>query len=95
MDKLRIVPAAEYSEEAIKNISLINAVSIGEHPAIISSMNDSRVIPATRAVFEQYVISIISIRSPSLEDIFIYQTGKGLDGGNGNDAPGTFRRRLP
>ena len=58
-----------------------------------------RVIPSILAVFEKFQIPIISIsiRSPSLEDIFIYLTGKGLDNGSGdgNDAPGPGRRRSP
>ena len=87
------------AEEAIRNVNLVNAVSVIEHTVTISATNGSRVIPAILAVFEKYAVPIISIsiRSPSLEDIFIYLTGKGLDNGNddGNDAPGTGRRRLP
>ena len=87
------------AEEAIRNVNLVNAVSVVEHAVTISATNGSRVIPAILAVFEKYAIPIISIsiRSPSLEDIFIYLTGKGLDNGNenGNDAPGTGRRRSP
>jgi len=84
------------AEEAIRNVSLVNAVSVVEHKVIISATNGSQVIPAILAVFDKYVVPIISIsiRSPSLEDIFIYLTGKSLDSGNGegNDAPGTGRR---
>ena len=87
------------AEEAIRNVNLVNAVSVIEHTVTISATNGSRVIPAILAVFEKYAVPIISIsiRSPSLEDIFIYLTGKGLDNGNddGNDAPVTGRRRLP
>ncbi|MFA7694804.1 MAG: ABC transporter ATP-binding protein [Methanoregula sp.] len=73
------------AEEAIRKISLVNAVSIVEHTVTISATNGSRVIPAILTVFEEYAIPIISIsiRSPSLEDIFIYLTGKGLDSGEG------------
>ena len=96
MDTLRIVPAAEYSEEAIRNVNLFNVVSIVEHTATISATNDSRVIPAILAVFEQYVIPIISISmcSLSVEDIFIYLNSKGLDGGNGDDHEADRRRSL-
>ena len=74
------------AEEAIRNVTLVNAISVVEHTVTISATNGSRVIPAILAVFEQYAIPIISIsiRSPSLEDIFIYLTGKGLDSGNGD-----------
>ncbi len=85
------------AEEAIRNVTLVNAVSVVEHTVTISATNGSRVIPAILAVFEQYAIPIISIsiRSPSLEDIFIYLTGKGLDNGNGDaqETPGKGGRR--
>ena len=87
------------AEEAIRNVNLVNAVSVVEHKVTISATNGSQVIPAILAVFDKYAVPIISIsiRSPSLEDIFIYLTGKGLDNGNGdgNDAPGTGRRQPP
>jgi ABC-2 type transport system ATP-binding protein len=70
------------AEEEIKKIDLVNAITVVEHSVTISATNGSRVIPAILAVFEKYDIPIISIsiRSPSLEDIFIYLTGKGIDG---------------
>ncbi|MEN6396830.1 MAG: ABC transporter ATP-binding protein [Methanoregula sp.] len=74
------------AEEAIRKISLVNAVSVVEHTVTISATNGSQVIPAILAIFENYSIPIISIsiRSPSLEDIFIYLTGKGIDNSNGD-----------
>jgi ABC-2 type transport system ATP-binding protein len=84
------------AEEAIRKIDLVNAVSVVEHTVTISATNGSRVITSIIVVFEQYALPIISIsiRSPSLEDIFIYLTGKGIDSGNGtcNEAD---RRKLP
>ncbi|MDD1702831.1 MAG: ATP-binding cassette domain-containing protein [Methanoregula sp.] len=82
------------AQEAIRKIDLVNAVSVVEHTVTISATNGSRVIPAILAVFEDYAIPIISIsiRSPSLEDIFIYLTGKGLDSGNGQESPGNGRQ---
>ena len=79
-------PAAE---EAIRKINLVNAVSVVEHMVTISATNGSRVIPAILAVFDEHAVPIISIsiRSPSLEDIFIYLTGKGLSGGEEEGAP--------
>jgi len=76
-------------EEAIRKIALVNAVTVVEHSVTISATNGSRVIPAILSVFEEYGLPIISIsiRSPSLEDIFIYLTGKGIDGDtNGGNA---------
>ena len=85
-------PAAEV---AIRKINLVNAVTVVEHMVTISATNGSRVIPAILNVFEEHQVPIISIsiRSPSLEDIFIYLTGKGLDGGHGEgqDPPGRGR----
>ena len=68
------------AEEAIHKIDLVNAVSVVEHKVTISATNGSQVIPSILTVFDKFQIPIISIsiRSPSLEDIFIYLTGKGL-----------------
>ncbi|MFZ1897944.1 hypothetical protein [Methanoregula sp.] len=88
MDNLRIVPAAKYPAEAIRNLNPANAVSVAEHPVTISPMNDSRFIPAIPAVSGQYVITLIPIRSPLPEDIFISLNGRG-DGGEAD------RRRSP
>jgi hypothetical protein len=85
MDKLRIVPAAEYPEEAIRNLNPANAVSVAGHTVTISPMNDSHLIPA---VSGQYVIPLIPIHSPLPEDIFISLNGRG-DGGEAD------RRRSP
>jgi ABC-2 type transport system ATP-binding protein len=55
------------------------------------------VLPAIVAIFEKFSLpmSSISIHSPSLEDVFIYLTGKKLDDpSNGeNQPPG--RRKTP
>lgn len=71
-------------EEQIRAIPSVNAVSLTGQKITISASNGSRVIPKILDVFEESgnpVLSI-SIRSPSLEDIFIYLTGKGIDGGD-------------
>ncbi|MFA6332102.1 MAG: ABC transporter ATP-binding protein [Methanoregula sp.] len=87
------------AEEAIRKVDLVNAVTVVEHNVTISATNGSQVIPSILTVFEKYEVPIISIsiRSPSLEDIFIYLTGKGLDGGNGdgNEISGPGRRGPP
>jgi len=71
-------------EEELKTIGQVNAVTVVEHSVTISATNGSRALPAILAVFEKYDLPIlsISIRTPSLEDIFIYLTGKGIDSGN-------------
>jgi ABC-2 type transport system ATP-binding protein len=75
----RIVPGIE---DELKTIPQVNAVTVVEHSVTISATNGSRVLPAILAAFEEHHLAIlsISIRSPSLEDIFIYLTGKGIDG---------------
>jgi ABC-2 type transport system ATP-binding protein len=54
----------------------------------ISAKNGSNLLPVLIAEFEKSGITItsISIRSPSLEDVFLYLTGKKLDG-NVPDTP--------
>ena len=76
------------AEEEIRRIDLVNAVTVVEHNVTISATNGSRVIPAILAVFENHNLPIISIsiRSPSLEDIFIYLTGGGIEGDKENGA---------
>ncbi len=85
MDKLQIVPAAEYPGEANRNVNPANAVPVAGHPVTIPPVNDSHLIPA---VSGQYVIPLTPICSPLPEDIFISLSGRG-DGG------GADRRRSP
>ena len=68
----------------------INSVEVKEHRLIISAKNGSRLLPEIVAVFEKFSVPMtsISIRSPSLEDVFIHLTGKKLDdGGNAGQRP--------
>lgn len=85
------------AEEEIRTLDLVNAVTVVEHNVTISATNGSQAILSILGVFDKYRIPVISIsiRSPSLEDIFIYLTGKGLDNGSGeeNDAAGPGGRR--
>ena len=84
-------------EEALRTVPLVNAVSVVEHKVTISATNGSQAILSILTLFDKFQIPVssLSIRSPSLEDIFIYLTGRGLDSGNGegNDTPGPGRRR--
>ena len=88
----RLIPAGDLIEigfdtiddkivTAIRENDLINSVQIKEQKLIISAKNGSKVLPAIVAIFENFSLPIlsISIRSPSLEDVFIYLTGKKLD----------------
>jgi len=68
---------------ALRENVLITSVAIKEKRVIISAKNGSRVLPEIVAVFDKFAIPMtsISIRSPSLEDVFIHLTGKKLDDG--------------
>ena len=68
---------------ALREIALINSVEEKDQRVIISAKNGSRILPEIVAVFEKCSVPMtsISIRSPSLEDVFIHLTGKKLDDG--------------
>ena len=80
----------------LRQNTLINSVGIKDHKLIISAKNGSKLLPEIVAVFEKFstLMSSISIRSPSLEDVFIHLTGKKLDDG-GNQEAQTARRGRP
>lgn len=93
----RLIPAGDLIEigydtiderlvPAIRELGSINSVQVKEHKLSISAKNGSRLLPEIVAVFEKFSIPMnsISIHSPSLEDVFIYLTGRKLDDG-GND----------
>ena len=65
----------------------INAVEVKKQKLIISAKNGSRLLPEIIAVFEKFStpMTSISIRSPSLEDVFIHLTGKKLDDGGNHE----------
>ena len=108
MENLRkLIPAGDLIEigvekmdgrvvDAIRENSLVNAVNVLEQKVTISATNGSSLFPALLAIFERFSLPIISIsiRTPSLEDVFIYLTGKKLDGGGeGVQAPGPRGRK--
>jgi ABC-2 type transport system ATP-binding protein len=75
------------AEEDIRMLTSVNAISVVEHGVTITASNGSQVLPGILAIFERHAVPIlsISIRSSSLEDIFLYLTGKNLENGcNGN-----------
>jgi ABC-2 type transport system ATP-binding protein len=73
---------------AIRAHQLVISVERENNNLLISAKNGSRVLPFILDTFEQHSlpVSSISIRSPSLEDVFIYLTGKKLDDGISADA---------
>ncbi|MEI7434699.1 MAG: ATP-binding cassette domain-containing protein [Methanomicrobiales archaeon] len=66
----------------IRSHNQVISVEKKEGTLQISAKNGSNLLPVLIAEFEKSGITItsISIRSPSLEDVFLYLTGKKLDG---------------
>jgi ABC-2 type transport system ATP-binding protein len=82
---------------ALEENPLINSAAVKEHRVVISAKNGSKVLPEIVAVFEKFStpMTSISIRSPSLEDVFIHLTGKKLsDGGQQEAKPARGGRPL-
>lgn len=71
----------------LKNIESIIEVKINENRLQISVRNGRSTLPQIVDIIGRYEVKIesISIRSPSLEDVFIHYTGKKLDA-QANDA---------
>jgi ABC-2 type transport system ATP-binding protein len=99
-DNLRqLIPAGDLIEigvdaidenaiDELRKSGLIHTVDYTDHKLHISARNGSKVLPGIVAVFDKYSLPMtsISIRPPSLEDVFIYLTGKDLGTtGNGNE----------
>ncbi|MDH7510108.1 MAG: ATP-binding cassette domain-containing protein [Methanolinea sp.] len=61
----------------------VRSVEIHDHVLRISVKDSSRVLPVILADLEHHSVRVqsITIRQPSLEDVFIYLTGIGLEGG--------------
>ena len=72
----------------LKENTTLNSVEVKGQKLIISAKNGSKLLPEIVAVFEKFStpMSSISIRSPSLEDVFIHLTGKKLDDGGNHEA---------
>ncbi len=70
---------------AIKESGLVTSIVEKEKSFHISARNGNSVLPAIIAIFEKYSVPMtsISIHSPSIEDVFIYLTGRKLDSGEG------------
>ncbi|NMB78878.1 MAG: ATP-binding cassette domain-containing protein [Methanomicrobiales archaeon] len=76
----------------LQAVSLIHTVEYKDQRLIISAENGSRVLSEIVLVFDRHGIPMtsISIRPPSLEDVFIYLTGKDLGNeGTGNGVAGS------
>jgi len=75
----------EQAIAAIRDSGLVTSVEVKESSIRIHARNGNSVLPAIIAIFERFSIPMtsISIHSPSIEDVFIYLTGKQLDSENG------------
>ncbi len=80
---------------AFRENPLVTSAEVKGQKLIISAKNGSKVLPEIVAVLEKFSIPMtsISIRSPSLEDVFIHLTGKKLDDGGNQDAKPVSRGR--
>ncbi|OPY35904.1 MAG: Trehalose/maltose import ATP-binding protein MalK [Methanoregula sp. PtaU1.Bin051] len=74
--------------DAISAIPKVTSAEAKKQKIVIRAKNGSLVMPGIFATFEQLAVPMrsISIRSPSLEDVFIYLTGRKLDDGGNETA---------
>jgi ABC-2 type transport system ATP-binding protein len=65
----------------IKAHPQVSAVEVQDRKVLISAHQGSSILPVILDDFERFStdVTTVSIRSPSLEDVFIYLTGKKLD----------------
>jgi ABC-2 type transport system ATP-binding protein len=99
MDNLRLLlPAGDLIEigfdhmdervlPAIREQHQVISAEVKDQKLLITAKNGNTILPAILAIFERYSVTMnaISIRSPSLEDVFIYLTGKNLNDSGGNE----------
>lgn len=71
--------------QAVKSHSSVVSAEIKGQKISISAHDGSRLLPTLLEDFEEHSIPVtsVSIRSPSLEDVFIYLTGRKLDESTG------------
>jgi ABC-2 type transport system ATP-binding protein len=83
---------------AVRDSGLVTSLEVKGSSVRIHARNGNSVLPAIIGIFERFSVPMtsISIHSPSIEDVFIYLTGKKLDSGNGEaQAPPTAGRGRP
>ena len=70
---------------AIRESGLVTSIEEKGKSFHISAKNGNSVLPAIISIFEKFSVPMtsISIHSPSIEDVFIYLTGRKLDSGEG------------
>lgn len=79
----------------IHGYDLVRSVEKKENVLAISASHGSRLVPGLLADLDRHGVAVtsISIRSPSLEDVFIHLTGKKLDAPGTSDASSQNRGR--
>ncbi len=79
----------------VRRYDQVRSVEMKETVLAISATQGSRLVPLLLADLERHGVAVksISIRSPSLEDVFIHLTGKKLDTPGVQDIPGLNRGR--
>ena len=74
----------------LRAIGPVTSVTEHGHKLLIGTRSGGEVLPAIVSVMAKYSVPMtsVSIRQPSLEDVFIYLTGNGLvDSGSGDAGP--------
>ncbi len=97
----KLIPAGDLIEIGVDSINddalsalrengMVISVEYRNSRLYISARNGSRLLPAIVAILEKHAITMtsISIHPPSLEDVFIYLTGKNLDDTGSHPAVG-------
>lgn len=75
----------------------VEAVQLRDRTLLIRAADGARLVPALLQVFEEenHPVTSLSIRSPSLEDLFIYLTGRGFGARTGTPFRGADTGRGP
>ena len=80
---------------ALRDSAIITSAEVKEKTIRISARNGNSVLPQIIGIFERFSVPMtsISIRSPSIEDVFIHLTGRKLDSGEGEQPQPATRGR--
>ena len=74
---------------ALRESGVVTSAEVKDRIIRISARNGNSVLPQIIGIFERFSVPMtsISIRSPSIEDVFIHLTGRKLDSGEGEQQP--------
>lgn len=104
----KVIPSGDLIEVGFERITeeVIDRIRADPHVGVvelrgktlaIQATGGGKILPVILEYFEKAGLPVtsLSIRSPSLEDIFIYLTGKGFGGGEGKTVPILTEREAP